>query len=107
MDLPLKEKIERLEKLIEMDPEDATGLFMLGKLYIDDQNYQKAAEALEKCISVKPDYSAAWKLCGDSYRKVDNMDKAKEIYQQGIEVADERGDLQTVREMKALLKAIS
>lgn len=103
--MDLTEKITQLEALLEADP-DATGFFMLGKLYLDAENYAAAVEVLRRAIELKPDYSAAWKLAGDAWRKAGDKDKARETYRKGIEVADARGDLQTVREMTALLKKI-
>lgn len=99
----LAEKIRQLEHLLTIDPDDATGFFMLGKLQLDAGDLEKAAASLEKCINLKPDYSAAYRFCGDAYRRMDNVARAREVYERGIAVAEERGDLQTVKEMKAFL----
>ncbi len=103
IDPKIQEKIIQLEKLLELDPQDSTGYFMLGKLYLDAGENLKAAGALERCLEIKPDYSAAWRLCGDAYRKADDTEKAKNTYRRGIEIAEKNGDLQTVKEMKAFL----
>lgn len=99
----LEEKIRQLEHLLTMEPDDATGFFMLGKLQLDAGQLEKAAASLEKCISLKPDYSAAYRFCGDAYRRLENAPRAREVYERGIAVAEQRGDLQTVKEMKAFL----
>lgn len=103
--MELNEKITQLEALLEADP-DPTGLFMLGKMYIDAERFTDAADALQRAIEMKPDYSAAWKLAGDAWRKAGDNDKARETYRKGIEVANARGDLQTVREMTAFLNKL-
>jgi len=103
--MTLEEKIVQLEKLLEMDP-DATGCFMLGKLYLDAGRNEDAAAVLHKAIELKPDYSAAWRLAGDAWRKAGDEDKARETYRKGIEVAEAKGDLQTVKEMTAFLRKL-
>ena len=106
MSLTPEDKIKQLENLLETDPTDHLGFFMLGKLYLDTNQYDKAAAAFEKCLELQPDYSAAWRFLGDSQRLAGNIDKARQVYEQGIAVADERGDLQTVKEMQAFLRKI-
>ncbi len=101
-----EEKIAQLEKLLEKDPRDATGFFMLGKLCLDSGRNEQAADAFEKCTELKPDYSAAWRFAGDCYRKAGQDDRARELYERGIAVAQDRGDLQTAREMEAFLRKL-
>jgi len=105
--LDLQEKIRRLEQLVELDPNDATGLFMLGKLYLDAGHGPLAAEVLERCIAAKPDYSAAYRFCGDAWRKSGETGRARDVYERGIAIADANGDLQTVKEMKVFLAKLS
>lgn len=102
-DFTPQEKIARLEALVALDPDDYLGYFLLGKLYLDTDQYVRAAETLEKCVALKPDYSAAWRFCGDSWRKAGDLAKARATYERGIVVAEANGDLQTVKEMKAFL----
>lgn len=106
MALTPQEKIEQLERLLADDPEDHLGLFMLGKLYMDVENHEKAVDAFQRCLDLKPDYSAAYRHCGDAYRKLGDNASAREVYRLGIEVADANGDLQTVKEMQAFLRKL-
>ncbi len=98
-----EQKIEQLRALVEADPSDHLGFFMLGKLYLDVNKPGDAAAQFESCLRLKPDYSAAYRLCGDAYRKAGEQEKARDVYTRGIAVAEENGDLQTVKEMKAFL----
>lgn len=106
MSMSPEDKIAQLEKLLEIDPEDNLGWFMLGKMYLDVKRHQDAAAAFEKCLELKPDYSAAWRFCGDAYRLAEQPTKAREVYEKGIAVAEKNGDLQTVKEMQAFLKKV-
>jgi uncharacterized protein HemY len=102
-----EDKIKQLENLVEADPEDHLGFFMLGKLYLDTKQYEEAASRFERCLELKPDYSAAWRFAGDAHRLADQREKAREVYERGIEVANANGDLQTVKEMQAFLRKLS
>lgn len=106
MSLSPEEKIHQLEKLLEGDEQDFTGYFMLGKLCVDAELYPRAVQALDKCLAIKPDYSAAWRMLGDAHRKAGDEARAREVYEEGIRVAEARGDLQTVREMQAFLRKL-
>ncbi len=101
-----EEKIEQLRSLVEADPSDHLGFFMLGKLYLDVDRPADAAAQFESCIRLKPDYSAAYRLLGDAYRKAGDTGKARDVYTRGIKVAEGNGDLQTVKEMKAFLSKL-
>lgn len=101
-----EEKIKQLEALLADDSEDSLGQFMLGKMYLDVDRPEEAAAALEKAFAIDPSYSAAYRHCGDAYRKSGDHEKAKDVYRRGIAVAEENGDLQTVKEMQAFLKKL-
>lgn len=107
MSFSAEEKIQQLQKILELDPNDHLGHFMLGKLYLDAERYQEGAREFEQTLALKPDYSAAYRLCGDCYRKAGNVAKAREVYEKGIEVAEGNGDLQTVKEMQVFLRKLS
>lgn len=100
------EKIEQLEKLLELDPKDYLGHFMLAKLYIEVGEFGKAAQSGERCVALKPDYSAGYRASGDAFRLLGDAGKAREIYTRGIEVAEANRDLQTVKEMKMFLRKL-
>ena len=52
-------KIDKFKKVLQMDPNDETLWFGLGKAYMGDENWEEAISALESCLAVKPTYSAA------------------------------------------------
>lgn len=101
-----EEKIQQLEKLVEADPSDYLGCFMLAKLYAEVGRHAEAAEAGAKCLALKPDYSAAYRATGDAYRLAGMKEKARDVYTRGIAVAETNRDLQTVKEMKMFLRKL-
>jgi cytochrome c-type biogenesis protein CcmH/NrfG len=102
-----RDRIEQMEKLMADDPADATGWFLLGRLYMDESEFTKAADAFEKAVAIKPDYSAAWKQLGDAWRRHGENGRALETYQRGLAVAEENRDLQTVKELQVFIRKLS
>lgn len=46
--------IERIKKKLAANPDDATGWFILGKLYLANQDYTHAKQALDKAAKLRP-----------------------------------------------------
>jgi len=101
------EKIAGLEKLLEDDPADFTGWFLLGRLYLEEARPVDAAGAFQKAVEAKPDYSAAWKQLGDAWRRAEDTDRALAAYRQGLAVAEANRDLQTVKELQVFIRKLS
>jgi len=52
-------RIEQLEKILALDPNDPMTHFGLGKAYGDEQHWEQAASSYRQAIALKPDYTAA------------------------------------------------
>lgn len=101
-----EEKIEQLEKMRAADPENHLTCFLLGREYMKAERFHRAAERLEECCAHKPDYTAAYRHWGDSLRMAGRDPEAADVYRRGIAISEETGDLQTGKEMRALLKKV-
>lgn len=95
-------KIERFKKVIQMDPNDETLWFGLGKAYMGDENWEEAISAFESCLKVKPTYSAAILALAQSLQHANQPDKCREVCAQGIEVATANGDLLVIKNLEEL-----
>ena len=80
------EAIADLEKLLELDPENAQLLFVLGTIYGDDTNEalydtEKARQYYEQALKIKPDYYDATYNIGVLYTTMANkyIEQANEI----------------------------
>ena len=51
--------IDRIERLITLDPNDATLHFALGQAYLEAGRFADAVSALERAIALTPRYTAA------------------------------------------------
>jgi len=80
--------------------------FSLGKAYLDQKDYDNAAQHLEKAIEFDSQYSAAWKLLGRCLISSGDTEKARFVLEKGIKIAKEKGDMQALREMQVFLRRI-
>ncbi len=98
--------LERLKKMLAAGQDGALLRVSLGQAYLAAGNASLALEHLHKAVELKPDYSAAWKFLGKAYEAAAKPQTAADAYRRGIEVAEERGDQQLVREMRVYLRRI-
>jgi len=101
-----EDKIAALREMLDEDPVDHLGWYMLGRELIRAGRHAEAAEALERIIPLDENYTAAYRELGVAYEKSGQLDKAKKIYQRGIDVAEKTRDLQTQKEMRVFLKRV-
>ena len=80
--------------------------FSLGNEYLKQGDPTNAAEHLRRAVEHDPKYSAAWKLLGKALTDAEAWREALAAYQQGIAVAEARGDKQAAKEMGVFAKRI-
>ena len=81
--------------------------FSLGNEYLKQGDAARAAEHLRRAVEHDPKYSAAWKLLGKALTDTEDWREALAAYQQGITVAEARGDKQAAKEMGVFARRIS
>jgi Tfp pilus assembly protein PilF len=101
--------IEQLEAMLANGQDNALLRYTLGSAWLKHGDYNKAIEHLQAALQHDPQYSAAWKSYARALSEAGHTDEAVAAYEQGIAVAETRGDKQAAREMsvfhKRLLKA--
>ena len=95
-------KIEQFKKVLQLDPNDETLWFGLGKAYMSDQNWDEAIPTLEQCIQVKPSYSAAYFALAQSLQQQEQFEKCRSVCAKGITVATTNGDLLVIKNLEEL-----
>ncbi|HEY5716865.1 MAG TPA: hypothetical protein VIS52_00105 [Motiliproteus sp.] len=98
--------IEGLEKLLAQGKDSPELRFGLGKGYLEREQWLAAVQHLRQCVAQKPDYSAAWKLLGKALLGQGDQAEAAACWQQGIQVAEARGDKQAAKEMAVFLRRL-
>lgn len=80
--------------------------FSLGNALLGHGDAKGAAVALREAIGFDATYSAAWKLLGRALADSGDHAGAIAAYEQGIDVAQARGDVQAAKEMRVFLRRL-
>jgi Flp pilus assembly protein TadD len=96
--------IERFQGLLAAGTDNALLRFGLGQALLGEQRHEDAIEHLRAALQHDATYSAAWKLLGQAYLQTGHPAQARDTFEQGIAVAQERGDRQVMREMQVFLR---
>jgi len=95
--------VDNLEALLAKGTDNALLRFGLANEYLKLGQTEQAIGHLRKALAHDPKYSAAWKRLGKALSESGRVDEAITAYQSGIKVAEEKGDIQAVKEMKVFL----
>ena len=98
--------LDNLEAMLARGQDNALVRYGIGAEYLKLNQYDKAAEHLRKAVEKDPKYSAAWKLLGKTLADAGHKDEAVKAYEDGIKVAEEKGDKQAAKEMMVFLKRL-
>jgi predicted Zn-dependent protease len=100
------EPLENFLAMLASGRDNALLRFSIGNEYLKQSNPEKAAEHLRQAVTLDPNYSAAWKLLGRALTDTEAWSEALAAYQQGIAVAEARGDKQAAKEMGVFARRI-
>ena len=96
--------IRNLEKLLDTPRDGPLLRFSLGHEYLKANEAGKAVTFFRSAVALEPGYSAAWKQLGHALRANKEPAEAVAAWQQGVQVAERRGDKQAAKEMAVFLK---
>jgi len=99
-------RIAHFEEILRRGRDDAILRFSLATEYRKCGQPAAAAQHLRQALALDPGYSAAWKLYGKVLAEQGLTDKAIQAYEQGIALAETRGDIQAAKEMRVFLKRL-
>jgi predicted Zn-dependent protease len=100
------EPLENFLAMLAAGRDNALLRYSLGNEYLKQGNAAQAAEHLRRAVEHDPKYSAAWKMLGKALADSDALTEALAAYQQGIAVAEARGDKQAAKEMGVFVRRI-
>lgn len=101
-----RSKLEQFKELAELDPDDPVVHYGLGSEHLKLGEFAEAAAAFRRAIALQPDYSAAYRELGKALEKENQREEAIAAYRKGKEVAQQKGDLQTGKEIDVFLKRL-
>ena len=98
---------ESLEALLAGGTDNAALRVALATRYLASGKAELAVEHARAAIDRDADYSAAWRVLGKALTAAGRDDEALRAYEQGVEVAERRGDQQAAKEMRVFLKRLA
>ena len=99
-------RIASLEKLLDGPRDGALLRFSLGNEYLKTGDPAAAARCYRAAVERDSQYSAAWKALARALTETGDPSSALTAYEQGIMVAESRGDLQAAKEMTVFARRI-
>jgi predicted Zn-dependent protease len=104
VDEALRERIEGLTELLDEEPDDVTTRFMLATELAKAGDHATAAAHFAELIARDADYTAAYRGLGRARVALGDIDGARAVFVTGLEVAERTGDIQSGKEMAALMR---
>ena len=96
--------IENLLAMLERGQDSALLRYSLGNEYFKAGQWEAAVPHLLRAVELDPHYSAAWKIYGKALSAAGRPAEAVPVLEQGVLVAEQRGDVQAAKEMRVFLK---
>lgn len=98
--------IANLEKLLDGPRDGAMLRYSLGNELLKAGEAAAAAQRFREALAKDAHYSAAWKLLGKALTEAGDSAAALAAYEQGIAVAEARGDVQAAKEMTVFARRL-
>jgi len=98
--------LETFENMLAAGKDNVLLRYSLGNEYFKLGRFDIARVHLDAALAFDPRYSAAWKLLGKTLTEAGMPAEALETYRRGVSAAEEKGDLQAVKEMRVFARRI-
>jgi len=98
--------IANFEKLLDGPRDGALLRYSLGNEWLKAGDAAQAVAHLREAVARDANFSAAWKLLGKALAESGQTAAALAAYEQGIVVAEARGDVQAAKEMSVFAKRL-
>ncbi|MBK8744893.1 tetratricopeptide repeat protein [Propionivibrio sp.] len=99
--------IASLEKLLGGPRDGALLRYSLGNEWLKAGHPDQAADCFREAVKRDEKYSAAWKLLGKALADSGQTAEALAAYAQGIQIANEKGDIQVAKEMAVFARRLN
>ena len=96
--------IDNLNSMLEKGQDNPLLRYSLGNEYFKAGKWEAAIEHLARAVEMDAGYSAAWKIYGKALAEAGRHADAADVLERGIDVAEQKGDVQAAKEMRVFLK---
>ncbi|MEJ2592916.1 MAG: tetratricopeptide repeat protein [Candidatus Thiodiazotropha sp.] len=97
---------EALEKLLAQGQDNALLRYTLGSINIKEKSFEAAMEHLQHALEMDRQHSASWKLYAKALAELGRTEEAIRAYDEGIDIAEAKGDVQAAKEMRVFRKRL-
>src|SRR5947209_4395787 len=104
--MPEKTRKEQLEEMLAESPEDAFLRYGLAMEYVSAGDDETALRHFRELITVEPGYVPAYLMAGRACERLGHNDEAAKVYRLGMPVAQQKGDLHALEEMRGFLAGL-
>jgi len=101
------DRIAALTELLTEDPNNAFARYGLAMEYSNSADFDRALDEFGKLLASNPDYVPGYQMCAQTFVKAGRATEAKSMLENGIAVAQRKGDSHAESEMQAMLDEIS
>lgn len=98
--------ITTLQNMLDKGQDSVVLRFGLGQALLKDGQPLEAVTHFQAALEFDAEYSAAWKLLAKALVECEQTEQAVSAYEQGIAIAESKGDIQAVKEMRVFLKRL-
>jgi tetratricopeptide (TPR) repeat protein len=98
----LSDSIEELKKALELDPNYAWAMNLLGYAYAEMGDFEKAIEYFRKYASISPGDANPFDSMAEIYLKMGRLEEATAKYKEALEIKPDFGSDQTIAYIYAL-----
>ncbi len=97
---------EALESMLDRGMDNPLLRYTLGTLCLQQDDPHNAVLHLQRALEQDDQHSASWKHYGKALTALNRTEEARQAWQRGIAVAEAKGDVQAVKEMRVFLKRL-
>ena len=101
------ERMKMFQQVLSIDQDDQLANYGLGDCLVELAKFDEAIPHLERSIELKPNHSVAYLVLGKAFEGLKQIDKARATYEQGIDMAAKRGDMEPLKKMQEKLETLS
>jgi len=102
----MEDRLRRMRALAESEPDDPLTRFLLGRAAAEMGLFEESCSAFQAACELDPRYAAAYRHWGEALEKLGRSADAADVFARGARIAEETGDLQAGKEMRAFLRRL-
>jgi Tfp pilus assembly protein PilF len=104
--MPGKTRREQLEEMLAESPEDAFLRYGLAMEHVSAGDDETALRLFRELFAIDPGYVPAYLQAGRACERLGRSEEAGGVFRQGIAVAQQKGDLHALEEMRGFLAGL-